>query len=334
MASRSTAPAADHARGASWPRALWRGCPLSRGLSREIQAQFANVGRPRRPGTRATPGHPSPIRCNLDRRAAVAFSADVAAVLKNDRCVPTGRRWLRMAEVSRTAGSRPRREDMEQSAVAVKGLDNEATMSHVPRKPGGLAAWSACSGVAGRRVLPGAPGSPPAQCASARPIDSPGGGRRTRRVAHDVLCFGDSQMKFGIAPHVVAARTGRPAYNLAIVGGQPPASYFLLRRALEAGARPSAVLFDLQGKHPCRPITTGTSATCPPDGHARRLDLAWNGSRCQPVRLPGPGASLALVSRARRRSATRFVPRCGANPAGTIPGPLACSGTGTPIEGR
>jgi len=71
-------------------------------------------------------------------------------------------------------------------------------------------------------------------------------GRRAANEASraDVLCFGDSQMKFGIAPHVVAARTGRPAYNLAIVGGQPPASYFLLRRALEAGARPSAVLFD------------------------------------------------------------------------------------------
>jgi hypothetical protein len=67
-------------------------------------------------------------------------------------------------------------------------------------------------------------------------------GREAKAV--DLLCFGDSQMKFGIAPRIVAARSGRSAYNLAIVGGQPAASYFLLKRALQSGARPTLVVFD------------------------------------------------------------------------------------------
>ena len=37
-------------------------------------------------------------------------------------------------------------------------------------------------------------------------------------------------------------RTGRAAYNLAVVGGSAPSSYFLLRRALDAGARPSTIV--------------------------------------------------------------------------------------------
>lgn len=60
----------------------------------------------------------------------------------------------------------------------------------------------------------------------------------------EVLCFGDSLIKFAVLPRVVEARTGRAAYNLAVPGGQPAASYFLFRRALAAGARPSAVLIE------------------------------------------------------------------------------------------
>lgn len=61
----------------------------------------------------------------------------------------------------------------------------------------------------------------------------------------DVLCFGDSQMKLGALPQVIEARTGRRAYNLALIGGQAPAATILLRRALKAGARPSTVLLSL-----------------------------------------------------------------------------------------
>ena len=60
----------------------------------------------------------------------------------------------------------------------------------------------------------------------------------------DVLCFGSSMSKFGVLPKVIKARTGRRAYNFALLNGPPPASYFLLKRAIDRGARPSAVVVD------------------------------------------------------------------------------------------
>jgi hypothetical protein len=53
-------------------------------------------------------------------------------------------------------------------------------------------------------------------------------------------------MKFGVVPRVLEAcldRRGR-SYNLAVCNGQAASSYFLLRRALSAGARPSALVVD------------------------------------------------------------------------------------------
>lgn len=72
--------------------------------------------------------------------------------------------------------------------------------------------------------------------------------REARRAANreapgcEVLCFGDSQVKKGLLPRVVQDRLGRPAYNLAVLGGQAPSSYVLLCRALAAGARPRAIV--------------------------------------------------------------------------------------------
>ena len=66
--------------------------------------------------------------------------------------------------------------------------------------------------------------------------------RAARRCA--VLCFGDSLVKLGVLPRVLEARSGRPAYNLAVLNGPAPASFFLLRRALAAGARPEAIVVD------------------------------------------------------------------------------------------
>lgn len=60
----------------------------------------------------------------------------------------------------------------------------------------------------------------------------------------EILCFGDSLMKFGVAPRALERSSGWKAYNLAVGVGQVPGSYFLLRRALESGARPKAVLID------------------------------------------------------------------------------------------
>src|SRR4051794_27297229 len=57
-----------------------------------------------------------------------------------------------------------------------------------------------------------------------------------------ILCLGDSQIKQGLLPEVLGDRLGLPAYNLAVHGGQPAAATMLLRRALDAGARPRAVV--------------------------------------------------------------------------------------------
>ena len=60
----------------------------------------------------------------------------------------------------------------------------------------------------------------------------------------DVLCFGDSFVQFGVIPRVIRDRTGRRAYNFAVQSGSSASSYFLLRRAIESGARPSLAIAD------------------------------------------------------------------------------------------
>lgn len=65
-------------------------------------------------------------------------------------------------------------------------------------------------------------------------------GKQARRA--EILVLGDSLAKFGVLPRVIEALTNRRAYNLAICLGQAPSSYFLLKRALNAGARPTAIV--------------------------------------------------------------------------------------------
>jgi hypothetical protein len=73
---------------------------------------------------------------------------------------------------------------------------------------------------------------------------------RARAMAADqtqgraVLCFGDSQVQQGLHPRWIAGRSSQAVtgLNLAVPGGQPASSYYLLRRAIEAGARPDAVV--------------------------------------------------------------------------------------------
>ncbi len=60
----------------------------------------------------------------------------------------------------------------------------------------------------------------------------------------EVLCVGDSLLKMGVIPVVVEDRLDRPVYNLAALGAAPPATYALLKRALDAGARPRAIVLD------------------------------------------------------------------------------------------
>jgi hypothetical protein len=70
-------------------------------------------------------------------------------------------------------------------------------------------------------------------------------GRDAARVkGRDVLVLGDSLVKLGVAPGVIQGQTGRRGYNLATGGGQAPSTYYLLKRALDRGAKPSAILVD------------------------------------------------------------------------------------------
>lgn len=72
--------------------------------------------------------------------------------------------------------------------------------------------------------------------------------RDARQVAPraGLLCFGDSQVKSGVLAPILAERTGAVVHDLAVVAGQAPSSYFLLRQALAAGARPRAVIVDFK----------------------------------------------------------------------------------------
>ncbi|MFO0954375.1 MAG: hypothetical protein U0835_25095 [Isosphaeraceae bacterium] len=59
-----------------------------------------------------------------------------------------------------------------------------------------------------------------------------------------ILGLGDSLTKYHVVPPLVRERSGRALVNLAVAGSQPPASLYLFRRALAAGARPEAVVVD------------------------------------------------------------------------------------------
>jgi hypothetical protein len=69
---------------------------------------------------------------------------------------------------------------------------------------------------------------------------------RDKAPGCDVLCLGDSLAKHGLVPRVIEDGTGRRAYNLAVAAGPAPVTFHLFRRALDAGARPTAVVFDLK----------------------------------------------------------------------------------------
>ena len=91
----------------------------------------------------------------------------------------------------------------------------------------------------------------------------------------DVLCFGDSLVKFGVLPRVIEARTGLKSYNLALNAGTMPSAYFLLRRTLGSGAKPRAIVADffalMLADQPALSVRTY------PDLASARdcLDLAW-----------------------------------------------------------
>jgi hypothetical protein len=69
---------------------------------------------------------------------------------------------------------------------------------------------------------------------------------RLEAPGRELLCLGDSLAKHGLIPRVLEQGTRRPAYNLAAPASPSPVTYHLLRRALDAGARPAAVVFDFE----------------------------------------------------------------------------------------
>jgi hypothetical protein len=66
------------------------------------------------------------------------------------------------------------------------------------------------------------------------------------RAARDaeILCLGDSLVHQGLVPRVIEIDGGPKTFNLAVPGGTMPSSFFMLRKALESGAKPAAVLVD------------------------------------------------------------------------------------------
>jgi hypothetical protein len=65
----------------------------------------------------------------------------------------------------------------------------------------------------------------------------------------EILGFGDSLVKYAFQPKVIEARTGRKAYNLAAYGAPPSRDYLMLRRVLDAGGKPSALVVGFQVVH-------------------------------------------------------------------------------------
>jgi hypothetical protein len=59
-----------------------------------------------------------------------------------------------------------------------------------------------------------------------------------------LLCLGDSLAKHGLIPSIVERETGLRTVNLAAARCPTLMSYFLFRRALDAGARPAAILLN------------------------------------------------------------------------------------------
>src|SRR5262249_38171040 len=62
----------------------------------------------------------------------------------------------------------------------------------------------------------------------------------------EVLCLGSSLTTSGGLPRIIEQRLGKSTCNLAVMGGTAPANYYLLKRALESGAHPKAVVVDWQ----------------------------------------------------------------------------------------
>ncbi len=67
---------------------------------------------------------------------------------------------------------------------------------------------------------------------------------RTEAADSQVLCLGDSLVKHGLVPSVIEQQSGYRARNLSAARAPTLMTYFLLRRALDAGSRPDAIIIN------------------------------------------------------------------------------------------
>lgn len=101
--------------------------------------------------------------------------------------------------------------------------------------------------------------------------------RRREATQSRILCFGTSMMQLGVVPSVIEAGTGRRTFNLAVCAGPPQADEALLRRTLDAGARPSAILVDFHPHSLQVPVGPRWTIAYWPDLATAQnsLELAW-----------------------------------------------------------
>lgn len=100
--------------------------------------------------------------------------------------------------------------------------------------------------------------------------------RPDRVAGKDVLFFGDSLVKFSLMPKLIKQRSGKVAYNFALHTGQTSTSYFMLRRALRAGARPSSIVLDLTPHMLAHAPVVNQGLWPELLSPAECLDLAWS----------------------------------------------------------
>ena len=62
----------------------------------------------------------------------------------------------------------------------------------------------------------------------------------------EVAALGDSLVKIGVIPEVVRSTSERSTYNFAMAQAPAPATYFLLKRLIEAGGHPSRIVVDFK----------------------------------------------------------------------------------------
>ncbi len=67
---------------------------------------------------------------------------------------------------------------------------------------------------------------------------------REQAPTRDLLCLGDSLAKHGVIPELIERESGLRTVNLAAARAPTLMTYFVLRRALDAGAYPSAIVIN------------------------------------------------------------------------------------------